>query len=322
MFPYQITKDTIVIQIDSAPITIHKDEEQFDEVKDAIRDKRWNDIRTLIMPPVVRELKEFKDSEVVVKDGEVTFQGHLINNAATRKILSLREEGFDVGPMVNFLKREQMNPSFVARQELYEFLEANGFMIDEDGYIIAYKVVRNDYLDKHTRTMDNSVGTTVVEKGGRDSVDPNRNNTCSRGLHFGGYDYVVKNFGHRVGQEGGDRLLILRVDPADVVTIPPDYNQQKGRAWRYTVVDEIKGDPRKLVKKTFRKKELTSQAVPDNVTEDKSDSVDRGSVKNALLQSKGVIGGKKGAAAIMGIPETTFRDKMRRYGITRASLGL
>lgn len=278
MFPYQITQDTIVIQIDGAPVTLYKDEPQFSDVRTAIKEKRWGDIRNLIKPPVIRELQSsIKDSLVKIVDGEVVFEGHVINTASARKILSLTDEGFDATPMVNFLKREQQNPSFTARQELYEFLVANGFMIDEEGYIIAYKVVRNDYLDKHSRSMDNSVGETIVEKGGREAVDPNRHNVCSRGLHFGGFDYVVQNFGSNVGQVGGDRLMVLRVDPADVVTIPPDYNQQKGRAWRYTVIDEIQGDPKKLLKSTFRKSEFRSQNVPDideNLDEDFDEDFD------------------------------------------------
>jgi DNA-binding XRE family transcriptional regulator len=35
------------------------------------------------------------------------------------------------------------------------------------------------------------------------------------------------------------RLMLLKVNPADVVSIPSDYNNTKGRCWKYEVIDEI-----------------------------------------------------------------------------------
>ena len=38
---------------------------------------------------------------------------------------------------------------------------------------------------------------------------------------------------------GGERILVLKINPRDVVAIPSDYNNSKGRTCRYEVVDEI-----------------------------------------------------------------------------------
>ena len=38
---------------------------------------------------------------------------------------------------------------------------------------------------------------------------------------------------------GGERIVIVKINPRDVVSIPTDYNDSKGRACRYEVVDEI-----------------------------------------------------------------------------------
>ncbi len=35
--------------------------------------------------------------------------------------------------------------------------------------------------------------------------------------------------------------MILKINPADVVSIPNDYNGAKGRACRYEVIDQVKG---------------------------------------------------------------------------------
>jgi hypothetical protein len=37
--------------------------------------------------------------------------------------------------------------------------------------------------------------------------------------------------------------MILKINPADVVSIPADYNGAKGRCCKYTVVAQVNGDP-------------------------------------------------------------------------------
>jgi hypothetical protein len=111
-------------------------------------------------------------------------------------------------------------------------LEKNSLPITPDGHFLAYKKVRYDYKDCHSGTMDNSVGQVVEME--RNSVDDDKDRTCSTGLHFCSRDYL--------NHFGGERLVIVKVNPRDVVSIPSDYNGAKGRACRYEVVDEIDKD--------------------------------------------------------------------------------
>jgi len=67
----------------------------------------------------------------------------------------------------------------------------------------------------------------------RGSVDDDRNRTCSNGLHFAAHSYA-KMFGG-----GRGHMMVVEVDPADVVAIPNDYANQKGRAWKLSVIAEI-----------------------------------------------------------------------------------
>ena len=39
------------------------------------------------------------------------------------------------------------------------------------------------------------------------------------------------------------RTMILKINPADVVSIPTDYNNSKGRTCRYEVIGELGVDP-------------------------------------------------------------------------------
>ena len=65
----------------------------------------------------------------------------------------------------------------------------------------------------------------------RNEVDDNRDRTCSTGLHFCSQDYL--------DHFGGQRIMIVKINPADVVSIPSDYNDSKGRATGYEVVGEL-----------------------------------------------------------------------------------
>jgi hypothetical protein len=68
----------------------------------------------------------------------------------------------------------------------------------------------------------------------RHEVDDNKDRTCSSGLHFCSKDYL--------NSFGGERVVIVKINPRDVVSIPSDYNDTKGRACRYEVVGEIDAD--------------------------------------------------------------------------------
>jgi hypothetical protein len=68
----------------------------------------------------------------------------------------------------------------------------------------------------------------------RNQVDDDKDRTCSTGLHFCSQDYLPS-----FGSAQGNRVVIVKINPADVVSIPSDYNNAKGRACRYEVVGEI-----------------------------------------------------------------------------------
>jgi hypothetical protein len=54
---------------------------------------------------------------------------------------------------------------------------------------------------------------------------------CHTGLHAGTWDYATTF--------SGDTLLLVKVNPRDVVSVPTDCNWQKIRTCRYTVVDVV-----------------------------------------------------------------------------------
>jgi hypothetical protein len=148
-------------------------------------------------------------------------------------MISMLQEGFDVTPMANFMENLFSNPSKRAVDELYGFLEKNSLPITPQGHFLAYKRVRANYTDCHTGTMDNSVGRVVEME--RNAVDDDKDRTCSAGLHFCSHSYL--------GHFSGDRVVIVKINPRDVVSIPSDYNDSKGRACRYEVIGEVGNNP-------------------------------------------------------------------------------
>ncbi len=122
----------------------------------------------------------------------------------------------------------------ISRRELYLFLEAANLPITDDGCFMAYKAVRGDFRDKHSGKFDNSPG--VTHQMPREHVDDDRERTCSYGFHAAAYEYARNFLG-----AGGDKLVAVKINPADVVSVPSDYNNQKLRCCKYSVMFEIPG---------------------------------------------------------------------------------
>ena len=170
---------------------------------------------------------------IAIQNGVVTFKGQSVDNSLTTRMLSMLDEGFDLVPMAKFLENLMGNPSYRAVTELYSFLEKGNMPITPDGHFMAYKAVRADFKDIHSGTMDNSIGA-VVEMP-RNGVDDDKNRTCSAGLHFCSFEYLP----HFACAQG--HVVLVKINPADVVAIPADYNDTKGRTCRYEVVGEYEG---------------------------------------------------------------------------------
>lgn len=230
-YPYILQGDNVTLVIDGTPHTVNKTHVAYQKVVDAIKAGLWDDVKSLINP--VKTVINFSKGNVSIVDGEMFWKGQEFHNSLATRMIQMLTDGFDINPMVNFMNNLMHNPSRQAVTELYGFLEKNSLPITPDGCFLAYKRVREDYKDCHTGTMDNSVGRVVEME--RNMVDDNRNNTCSAGLHFCSHSYLASF--------SGARTVIVKINPRDVVSIPSDYNDAKGRTCRYEVIGEVERDP-------------------------------------------------------------------------------
>lgn len=236
-YPYIMQGNSITVVIGSKPHTISKSHITFQKVLDAIKAQDWDTVKNIIEP--VKVVLNYGKGNVSVQGEDLFWKGKPMHNALTNRMIAMLQDGFPVAPLVNFMENLMTNPSKRAVDELYGFLEKNSLPITPDGSFLAYKKVRNDYLDIHSGTMDNSPGKIVEME--RNEVDDDKDRTCSAGLHFCSQDYLP-----HFGNGSDSRVVIVKINPADVVSIPSDYNNAKGRACRYEVVGEIGNDGDKI----------------------------------------------------------------------------
>lgn len=229
------TNNTItVFEADGTPHSIDRNHSRFNDVKTFLN-KGNTDINTLLdmMSPVASINKWGSDSEFTCDGQSVYYKGNELHGSLISRILQMIAEGRNTKALQNFMERLYKNPSFRSVDQLYDFLANNSMGITEDGYFLAYRVVTGNYRDKHTWSVDNSPGQSP--RMDRNQVDDDPNRTCSYGYHVCSMEYA-KGFFYNAGN---DRVVSVKVDPADVVSVPVDYNNSKMRVCGYTVLADI-----------------------------------------------------------------------------------
>jgi hypothetical protein len=231
--PFTVTPNSVIVMLNGKTYALTQDSHQhYATIRQALKDKDFATVEKLI--DLAQAINDFGGGKIKVVNGVVMYGTHELHNAATRRLLEQMNEGFDVEPMVKFLENVMQNPSKRAVDELYTFLEFNSLPITDDGHFVAYKRVNSDFKDFYTGKMDNSIGK-VVEMP-RNFVNDDKDQTCSAGLHFCSLSYLPHY------HSGQGRIVIVKINPADVVSIPSDYNNAKGRACKYLILEEYAGD--------------------------------------------------------------------------------
>ena len=226
-YPFIIQGSNIVVVIGNKSHTISKTHITYQKVLDAIKAGDWDTVKDIIEPKKV--VLNYGAGNVSIQGETLYWKGQVLNTGLAKRMIEMLQEGFPIEPMVMFMENLYSNPSKRAVTELYGFLEKNNLPITPDGHFLAYKKVRDSFMDVHSNTMLNAPGCVVEME--RNAVDDNRDVTCSTGLHFCGMSYL--------SHFGGERTVIVKINPRDVVSIPSDYNDAKGRACRYEVIGEL-----------------------------------------------------------------------------------
>ena len=229
----------LVVAIGGDSYEVKVNHPEYEKIKGQLKSVEAIDAETekallvLINGEVIEKVKEWSDGKLEIKNGVVRWEGTALQGRLAKVLIATAQSG-DTEALSRFgLFIDKVNQaiSYKVTNRLFDFLDANNLRIDNDGDIIGFKVVRANYTDKHTGKFDNSVGQVVSMP--RNQVDDRDEVECSYGLHFCSYDYV-----NHFSSDGG-RLVLVKVDPRDFCSVPPDYNYTKCRVCRYKVIEDV-----------------------------------------------------------------------------------
>src|SRR5574343_220261 len=226
-------EDELIVALNGVPYVISIDDPRYDNIYEALEEKDEAALIDLLnnkrrFSTLVNTLAEEGIEEHY---GSYSYKGNPINMDLADYLRAALDSN-NVLPIIKFIQRLFKNPSQDTRDRLFTFMEKNKMPIDENGHFLAFKGVAANYYDKHTGTVYNGPGVTVPLMEW-DEVDTNPNNTCSRGYHACSKDYL-DGWVH-----AGDRVVSVSIDPADVASIPVDYDGAKLRCRQYTVLADI-----------------------------------------------------------------------------------
>jgi acyl carrier protein len=237
-----MSNNTLTVIIDnSIPLSATKDHPKWAELVNAFVQK--NEKLILELLSVKRAVERYTSGDLTVAENGVFYRDIPLHGIDVDRLLAFMRGGLPYQPIANYMARKFANPSARAVKEMYTFLEHQNMPLNDNGFIIAYKGVRDDYYSQTAGSeplnsgkrneagqIFNGVGE-VIEMP-RNFVDDDFRQGCSSGLHAGSLAYA-RGF--------GSRMVLVEIDPADVVSVPEDCNCQKLRCCKYRVVGEYTG---------------------------------------------------------------------------------
>ena len=244
---YRITNDqgteSLILYGDGVSAAVPSSHPRFAELVEYLRSRQNHDsqhVRSLLDAGGALAARLRRLSERVAFDGtHLRFDGDVIDTSLSRHIIRMMRGGDEsYARWVRFLENLAANPSPLSRIHLFTWLDGRDFAITPEGHLLGYKGVRADEHNSsiHTGTalvngtwhhgnIPNPIGATVEMP--RNQVAADRAVGCATGLHVGTHAYA---------NSYGQRLLLVAVNPRDVVSVPRDCSYQKLRCCRYTVL--------------------------------------------------------------------------------------
>lgn len=180
-------------------------------------------------------VKSWSNGDLEITSTAVLYKGKELNDTFSKflleKFISNPHEVDALKAWGKFLTLIDGSSSFKVANRLFLFLQHNDLQIDDEGNVLAWKVVRQDYRDKYSGRFDNSPGQ-ILEMP-RNKVDDDDNSHCSYGFHVCSWGYLRSFSGT------GDPVMQVKISIDDIIAIPTDYNGEKIRVCKYEVLREV-----------------------------------------------------------------------------------
>lgn len=199
------------------------------------------DVIALFNPAeAVREQFEVLTNRVTVRGGKLVVDQTVVEDVFADLAVRLLGEGGNFWPLVKFHEKLAGNTDASVRSQLARWMQAEDMTLSEEGDIIGYRAVRNDFKSKNAGPgivngeyfahahLDNSPGNIVEIPVENVTVDPNIG--CASGLHVGAWSYLPSFKGM------DDVVVRVVVDPRHVRSVPYECDSQKMRVSRFRVL--------------------------------------------------------------------------------------
>jgi hypothetical protein len=227
--PYVLQDDYVAVVLDGKTHQATKGQATFKQLHRALERGDWSRIPKLV--DLSAQLAERTHGKVTVNSGGVFYRNQKVDNSLSAKILELIEHGQSVVSWLRFMDNLYQQEDVNTVNRIYDWVNAGRYAITTDGCIVGYKVVDANYKDKHTHKVDNHIGARPLMA--RSEVDPSEYTECSRGYHVCVRGYIGSFYRH------GDHIMVVKVNPADVVASPLGFGHRKFRCWTYEVFAEV-----------------------------------------------------------------------------------
>ena len=286
---------------------------QFGKVLDLCQSNNWIKIEMLHnqAKTLLNNKAYIQDNNLIIEKEQSTVTIGLKDspNEECKDVISfiklLKNKGVidtEIESIKPFLKNMFKNPFIDAVHEIYEYCKAMDFEITEDGCFLAYKYVNKDLTSCYDNTTKHAIGKyTEVSV-----FDTNRRNECSQGLHFCAKSYLDCC--------SSNTIIIVKVNPKDVVSIPLDYDFAKGRCKRYMMVGYLAPNgtlqTTNLEEATNEKIVKTTSKIrlDKKVSQKKSNRIDE-TVQNMNIYNNDV----NKVAKVMNLNVETVKRNIRKY---------
>lgn len=230
-YQYIISNVSAMITKNGETAIIHRESPNYKAVVDLLLNEDFEN--AWAMTSVKKAIEEFSQGKIKVEGDKVFYGTFEVRNRMTDKLIDMVSNGEEgTKAFCSFFEAVMTDiESDHVRDQLWPFIESQCIELNDDGTFTGYRAVRSDYLDKHTGTIDNSVGQVVVMP--RHMVNSDPTEPCSAGLHVGSLEYAKGFKGY------DDRLMKVKCHVRDVVSVPYDYNAGKLRCCRFEVIKDI-----------------------------------------------------------------------------------
>jgi len=219
---YILSRNALSVFIQGRPHPVDQSNPNYDLILDGLRNRSLSEIQVLALvnqrAAVEAAVAGLKFGAVTVGQDGVFYGDKLVPSHLTTKMLEILARGLDITPWGRFLDRIYHNQRQASIDAIGNWLVFVGMPITTDGMLLAYKKVRADHSAFIGDPVAHAPDTTIESEDG---------------LAFSSWDCLPRTTGNN------GRVMIVEIDPADIVSIPLDYHASMGVARKFRVLAEI-----------------------------------------------------------------------------------